>query len=852
MIAIARNVKFSFLRGGGSSLEILFGKVSLTPSNLHTLSTTAVLPAPTTFDLVNGVAIATNVAPTPAPIEGKIAWAYVVKITSSRGQVFEYMVGVPDGTTEINFNVLPRYYETKPEAFGTGPQGPAGTSATVAVGVVDSGTVPAVTNTGTSTNAVLNFTLAKGDKGDTGTGIGLISHQFTDAPSVYPTGVTLGNTGNSANGWPAPLLTIATHKQNTVRAKQVLTNVANTIHKIRTQGAGDFWGEFRDVAYGDLASPLLNGLMPAMDKAKLDGMTPAANTKTFAALASTYQAGFSTVQVRVADGWPVVTTGTVVTQKTATGNASVAQWLYAVEGGVPLYRVTNVAGNWLPFQTIATDASVASFGQVIPASYYGVVGNGVVDDTAAFVAAMSDTATQGKTLSLKRGSTLALVGNLTVPAGATIQGNDAVLSWAVPTGNWLLSMGGANINMQDVLLKVDNTTGQNQRGISVYQSNRVTLSNVRVEALLPGAGFDSRYKNGVYVAQSNNVTLEDVTVVNFDYSFSTATTSNLTLIRCVANTYRTGYYLTDTKAATLTDCLAQGSSPNSGPLAGHNGVLIDSMEHYGTTDLTLTNVIVRDSGEHGFRVGGDKVTSRVHFNNCKAINSGRSGFKVLGGTIEAANYHEYISFTDCLSEDAGNVEINSAGFMIQFVKYATLTNPKVVRRNKTYSAGIGIEFQAIDGMSIINPYIESTIVAGIKMGAVLGNVSEINIDGGYVFANSGDCLWVDYGSVTLRRLRMNGYPELNIGGSGYAVKITSSTGTVTGRSVISFYSVSATTSLIHPDSSTAGMMLDARAPFPSTLSNSLFANGSVWWDTQTTAAEPRYKVGGAWKKATYV
>lgn len=62
-----------------------------------------------------------------------------------------------------------------------GPQGPAGQAATIQVGSVTSGAAPAVTNSGTETEAVLDFVLQqgpagpqgpqgpKGDKGDPGT-----------------------------------------------------------------------------------------------------------------------------------------------------------------------------------------------------------------------------------------------------------------------------------------------------------------------------------------------------------------------------------------------------------------------------------------------------------------------------------------------------------------------------------------------------------------------------------------------------------------------------------------------------------------------------------------------------------
>lgn len=50
----------------------------------------------------------------------------------------------------------------------TGDTGPAGSAATIAVGTVTSGTTPSITNSGTSSAAVFDFVLPKGDKGDTG------------------------------------------------------------------------------------------------------------------------------------------------------------------------------------------------------------------------------------------------------------------------------------------------------------------------------------------------------------------------------------------------------------------------------------------------------------------------------------------------------------------------------------------------------------------------------------------------------------------------------------------------------------------------------------------------------------
>lgn len=51
---------------------------------------------------------------------------------------------------------------------GAGPQGPAGQAATIQIGSVSSGDVPAVTNSGNETAAVLDFVLQQGPAGPQG------------------------------------------------------------------------------------------------------------------------------------------------------------------------------------------------------------------------------------------------------------------------------------------------------------------------------------------------------------------------------------------------------------------------------------------------------------------------------------------------------------------------------------------------------------------------------------------------------------------------------------------------------------------------------------------------------------
>lgn len=72
----------------------------------------------------------------------------------------------------------------------TFPKGDDGDAATIAVGTVTSGANASVINAGTSSNAVFNFVLPKGDQGDPGTGLTLLGQYDTlaDLEVAHPTG----------------------------------------------------------------------------------------------------------------------------------------------------------------------------------------------------------------------------------------------------------------------------------------------------------------------------------------------------------------------------------------------------------------------------------------------------------------------------------------------------------------------------------------------------------------------------------------------------------------------------------------------------------------------------------------
>ena len=81
-------------------------------------------------------------------------------------------IKTPDGGFYLSDEQFDIDYNAKTvEVIGggsVGPQGPAGKAATIQIGSVTSGAAPAVTNSGTETNAVLDFVLQQGPQGPQG------------------------------------------------------------------------------------------------------------------------------------------------------------------------------------------------------------------------------------------------------------------------------------------------------------------------------------------------------------------------------------------------------------------------------------------------------------------------------------------------------------------------------------------------------------------------------------------------------------------------------------------------------------------------------------------------------------
>ena len=120
----------------------------------------------------------TNGAPGPLGINFKGAWVtgygYAINDAVTYGSPASTYIALA-ANSSLQPDANPTAWSTLAQAGSVGPTGPSGTAATIALGTVDTGapgSLAAVTITGTSSSAVLNFTIPQGLPGPSGGGGG--------------------------------------------------------------------------------------------------------------------------------------------------------------------------------------------------------------------------------------------------------------------------------------------------------------------------------------------------------------------------------------------------------------------------------------------------------------------------------------------------------------------------------------------------------------------------------------------------------------------------------------------------------------------------------------------------------
>ena len=161
-------------------------------------------------------------------------------------------------------------------------------------------------------------------------------------------------------------------------------------------------------------------------------------------------------------------------------------------------------------------AKVSAFGVRVDA--YGVVGNGVKDDTAAFHAAASAAATAGVPLVIPGGMSIGISSYKRLPEGLTMHTNGASFQQLTRMGRApVVGLGPRSTVVGG--LRVQTLGGDACQGVHVADAPDVTVyGGIEVRSSTPGAGKANIRDNGVRVINSPRFTADRVYVENYDWA----------------------------------------------------------------------------------------------------------------------------------------------------------------------------------------------------------------------------------------------------------------------------------------------------------------------------------------------
>lgn len=526
--------------------------------------------------------------------------------------------------------------------------------------------------------------------------------------------------------------------------------------------------------------------------------------------------------------------------------------------------------------------SAAYSDAVLFADDFGLVGDGVTDETAKLQTLLNDAA--GKVLMLGHGKTYAIATatGLTFPANTTLIANGSKFkrltarSGAIADSDYNITVGD---DCEIDRLEIEAFGGLSDVGGLVISGNRVHIGTIKVTTPTAGSGGLGSLWNAVRVGtnsgKSYDVHIDRIECSNWDRPIFVRNIERFSIGFVSVTTYRRGICFDNAAHGVLHGGYIRTISPNATGAAGDNGVLVEnSTGHNDTRDIRVCNVTVEDAGEHAFRVGGQYTIRDIWHENCHAKNPGASntgvyppdnnggcGFKTLCSGAISGMSNSNIHYMNCSVEDINATSIanlaaragksNFAGFQMGKVFGGSIVNPVVTKRRAdsgSYaetgnSCFNGIEIIGCQKITITNPQIQRPYNSGIYIYDFndgvndWGQTDDIEILGGHVQVPGVAGVEIDCAVITMRRISIQGFLSVNTG--QYTMKVNKSgTGAFT-NCWASMRSISPTVESFN------GLGTDWMVTAQGTeIGANACANGSTF--QSATAATLRVRKAGAW------
>lgn len=420
---------------------------------------------------------------------------------------------------------------------------------------------------------------------------------------------------------------------------------------------------------------------------------------------------------------------------------------------------------------------------------YAAVGDGVVNDTAAIIAADLRAAALGATLVLDGTKTYA-VSQITFTAkevrtnGATFKVIDGtsedspavIIDAGTKRVDSVVIYSAAGFTTRKRLVLCRNLVNAHIGRIIVKSDVQVTIAD----------NLDA----AVRISNCDDTTIDYIEVRKFDFAIRVQDANvNLTVGKVLVESYICGLNIRQGVGMSFGGnggMFITTRSPNWTVVApGQNGILVgnDGGANFATANVKFIDPYIRDSGEHGIRCAGEHHTADIHIIRPNIKDTGGSSIKFLTGADGVYCYRPRIISPVLANARKLGIKL-SCGVVFYRVVDGLIDAPMITAEDGySYCGEHGISIYDVSGVAIRNPVIKSAQFNGISIRQTHGTGDEdspspvyrdsnqVSISGGHILLCGADGIDIPTEGLTHRRFRVDG--TLLESNTGYGVDINS-------------------------------------------------------------------------------
>lgn len=414
-------------------------------------------------------------------------------------------------------------------------------------------------------------------------------------------------------------------------------------------------------------------------------------------------------------------------------------------------------------------------GDLIPPEALNAVGDGSTDDTTI----LNKWLDSGKSLYADPDKTYAFTTQLTPAANVRIFGKLNLELKASIAGSGAAVLFGADPWVQNI--KVNVATGLTIRRVVNASVSTGIFGNIEVTSVDQQNNRTDSLDGAIYLGATN--TTGDLITDKFDNGIVMFNASNIRTGDIVCTNYVRGFHAKAVTGLITGKVNCSIASVNASASSGHNGVLLDEVVDYNSGAH-----FIMDSGEHGWRIGGDVGGTGCQIITIPAVttlNTGQCGLKINDSSELTRNIKIGGLFvTDAAS--AGSPGSNEDGLRLEKAKDISIGTVSVTRQNNSKSCYDGVYIAGCERVDLPDVNIESAANHSVAMTDVVGGLAaatkifgSIHIGNLISQGSAADVININATVQNLDHITvMNGYARDSASGS--VVDLTTNAGAGTG------------------------------------------------------------------------